>query len=101
MWHVRRVQRNESYDEGSCSALFWQVGDLTVICDSGASCHMSSSTGMMNYRESNAYVRTASGVRYPIAGYGDLHLTFRSSTGDVPMLLRIRMYQAWTTTFFL
>ena len=47
---------DESIDEGGCSALAWQVGDLTVMCDSGASCHMShSSTGMINYRESNAY----------------------------------------------
>ena len=27
---------DESNDEGSCSALAWRVGDLTVICDSGA-----------------------------------------------------------------
>ena len=47
-----------------------------------------SSTGMMNYRESNAYMRTASGVRYPIEGYGDLSRTFRSSSGDGPLLLR-------------
>ena len=26
---------------------------------------------MMNYRELNAYVRTASGARYPIEGHGD------------------------------
>ena len=39
---------DEWIDEGGCSALAWQVGDLTVICDSGASCHMShSSTGMI------------------------------------------------------
>ena len=43
---------------------------------------------MMDYRESNAYMRTASGVRYPIEGYGDLPLIFRSSSGDVPILLR-------------
>ena len=80
---------DESNDEAACSALAWQVRDLTVICDSGASCHMSHlSTGMINYRESNAYVRTASGSRYPIEGYGDLPLTFRSSSGDIPLLLR-------------
>ena len=67
----------ESNDQGGCSALAWQVGDLTVICDSRASYHMSySSTGMMNYRESNAYMRTASGARYSIEDYGDLPLTF-------------------------
>ena len=45
---------DESNDERGCSALAWEVGDLTVICDSGASCSMShSSTGMINYRESN------------------------------------------------
>ena len=80
---------DESIDEGGCSALAWQVGGLTVICDSGASCHMShSATGMLNYRESNAYIRTASGSRYPIEGNGDLLLTFRSSYDNVPLLLR-------------
>ena len=49
--------RDESIDIGGCSALPWQVGDLIVICDSGASCHMShSSAGMLNYRESNANI---------------------------------------------
>ena len=43
---------------------------------------------MLNYRESNAYMRTASGSRYPVEGYGDLPLTFRSSSGNVPLLLR-------------
>ena len=80
---------DESNDEEGCSALAWQVGDLTVICDSGASCHMShSSTGMVNYRESNAYMRKASGSRYSIESYGDLPLTFRSSSENVPLLLR-------------
>ena len=61
--------------------------DLLVICDNGASCHMShSSTGMINYREANATMRTASGKRYPIKGYGDPPLTFRSSSGEVPLL---------------
>ena len=32
-------------------------------------------------------MRTASGERYPIEDYGDLPLTFRSSSGDVPLLL--------------
>ena len=64
------------------------MGDLPVICDSGASCHMSySSTGMINYREADATMRTASGKGYPIEGYGDLPLTFRSSSGEVPLLL--------------
>ena len=66
-----------------------EKGDVPVICDSGASCHMScSSTGMFNYRESNATMRTASGGKCPIEGYGDLPLTLRSSSGDVPLLLR-------------
>ena len=78
---------NESNDEGGCSALAWQVGDLTVIRDSGASCQMSySSTRMSNCRESNAYMRTANRPRYLIEG--DLPLTIRSSSGDVPLLLR-------------
>ena len=80
---------DESIDEGGCSAPAWKVGDLTVICDSGASCHIPhSATGMLNYRESNAYMRTASGSRYLIEGYGDLQLTFRSTSGNVPLLLR-------------
>ena len=34
-------------------------------------------------------MRTASGKRYyPVEGYGDLPLTFRSSSGEVPLLLR-------------
>ena len=33
-------------------------------------------------------MRTASGKRYPIDGYGDLPLIFRSSSGVVPLLLR-------------
>ena len=79
---------DESNNEGGCSALAWKMGGFTVICDSGASCHTShSSTGMINYRESNAYMRTASGARYPIGGYGDLPLTFRSSSDNVPLLL--------------
>lgn len=33
-------------DQGGCRALAWQVGDLPIICDSGASYHMhQSSTG--------------------------------------------------------
>ena len=80
---------DESNDEGGCSALAWQVGDLTVICDSRASCHMShSATEMLNYRESNAYIRTASESKYTIEVYGNLPLTFRSSSGNVPLLLR-------------
>ena len=49
------------------SALDWQVGDLPVICDNGASCHIShSSADMISYREANDTMRTASGKRYPI-----------------------------------
>ena len=43
---------------------------------------------MINYREAESFMRTASGTRYPIEGYGDLLLTFRSSRGEVPLLLR-------------
>ena len=57
------------------------------MCDSRTSCHTSYFLiGIMNYRESNAYMRTASGARYPIDGYGDLPLTFQSSY--LPLLLR-------------
>ena len=76
-------------NKGGCRARAWQVGDIPVICDNGASCHMSySSTGMLNYRETNAFMRTASGKRFPIEGYGDLPLTFRCSKGELPVLLR-------------
>ena len=71
------------------TSLAWQMGHLPVICDNRASCHTSElSTGMINYRKANATMRTASGKRYPIGGYSDLLLTFRSSSGEVPMLLR-------------
>ena len=75
---------SESVEE-DCRELPW----LPVIFDSGASCHMScSSTGMFNCRESNATLRTTSGGKCPTEGYGDLPLTLRSSSGDVPLLLR-------------
>ena len=71
------------------NSLAWQMGDFPVICDNRASCHTSElSTGMINYRKANATMRTASRKRYPIGGYSDLLLTFRSSSGEVPMLLR-------------
>lgn len=55
---------DESIDIGGCSALLWQMGDLMIICDSGASCHKSHSLiGMLNYRESNANMRTLIGER--------------------------------------
>ena len=79
------------FDEPSkwgTNALAWQMGGLPVICDNSASCHMShSSTGTISYREANATMRTASGKIYPIEGYGDLPLTFRSSSGEVPLFL--------------
>lgn len=43
---------------------------------------------MLNYR-ANVTMRTASGERYPIEGYGNLPLTVRSSSGDIPLLLRV------------
>ena len=43
---------------------------------------------MINYRESNALLRTAGGAGYPIEGYGVSSLTFGSRSGDVPLLLR-------------
>ena len=71
------------------NSLPWQMGDLPVICDNRASCHTSElSTGMIYYRKANATMRTASGKRYPIGEYSDLLLTFRSSRGKVPLLLR-------------
>ena len=77
MWDTPGEVHDESVDIGGCSVLAWQVGNLTVICDSGASYRMPhSSTGMLNFCESNANMLTASGERYPIEGYGDLPLTF-------------------------
>ena len=83
--------------KGGCT-LDWQVGEISVICDNGASCHMSysftchmsySSTGMINYREAKTFMNTDSGTKYPIEGYGDLPLTFiRSGRGEVPLFLR-------------
>jgi len=65
------------------------MGDIAVICDNGASCHMTySSTGMIKYHEAKTFMRTACGARYPIEGYGDLPLTFRSSEGGLGLLLR-------------
>ena len=85
------MQQAKVFDEPgkwSTNALAWQLGDLPVICDNGASCHTShSSTGMIHYREANATMRTASGKRFPIEGYGDLPFIFLSSSGEVPLLL--------------
>ena len=67
------------------------MGDIPVILDNGASCHMSnSSNGQINNREAYAaiIIRTASGKRYPIEDHSDLPPTFRSSSGEVSLLLR-------------
>jgi len=67
----------------------WQMEDIPIICVNGASCHMSYlSTGMINYRETNVFIRTASGKIFPVEGHGDLPLTFRYSKGEVSVLLR-------------
>ena len=42
---------------------------------------------MRNYREAKTFMKTASGTKYPIEGYGDLRLTFRSGRGKVLLLL--------------
>ena len=50
-----------------CCALDWQVGDISVICDNGASCNMSYPyRGVIIYREAKTFMKTASGTRYPI-----------------------------------
>ena len=46
-----------------------------------------SSTGMIHYRGTKAFMKTAGGTKYPIEGYGDLPLAFRSGRGEVPLLL--------------
>ena len=80
------------------------MGDLPVVFDNGASCHMShSSTGMVNYREAKATICTTSGgKRYPIEGYDALSLTFQSS-GEVRCICcfaTLSIYLASATTFF-
>ena len=73
--------------KGGC-ALDWQVGDISVICDNGAPCHMSYlSTRMVNDREAKAFMKTASGTKYPIESCGDLPLTFRYGRDEVPPFL--------------
>ena len=67
------------------------MGDLPVVCDNGALCHMSHiPTGMLNCRttEDTRAMRIASGNIYSIQGYNDLPLTFRSSSDEVTLLLR-------------
>ena len=81
-------QQTVSLVRGDCSTLFRQMGDFPVVWDNGASCHMShSSTGWINYHEAYATIPTASGKRYPIEDYGNLPAAFRSSSGEVPLLL--------------
>ena len=87
--HLLHPASNRESGEADRSALSWQMGDLPVIWDNGASCHMSHlSSCRINYREAYATIRTASCKRYPIEDYGDLPPTFRSSSGEVPLLLR-------------
>ena len=43
---------------------------------------------MINYSKGNATTRTASGKRKPTEGYGDLPLTFLSSSGEVSLFVR-------------
>lgn len=60
---------DKSNDEKGCTMHAWQVGDLVVIVDGGAPCHMSkSSAGTINYRESFA-MQTAGRKRYLIEGF--------------------------------
>ena len=42
---------------------------------------------MINYRDAKTFMNTASGTKYPIEGYEDLSLTFRSGKGEVHLLL--------------
>ena len=63
---VPRYLLGEDWEERGC-ALDWQVGDISVICDNGASCNMSYPySGVINYREAKTFMKTASGTRYPI-----------------------------------
>ena len=79
------------------------MGDLPVICDSGASNHhmSNSSTGRIDYGEADATMRTASGNRYPIERYGNPPLLF--DLAEVKYLCcfeTLRMYPASATIFF-
>ena len=81
------VPSGEGLGNRGCE-LNWQLGDISVICDDAASCNMFySSTGMINYRVSEMSRKTASGTKFPLEGYGDLPLTFRSGRGKGPLLL--------------
>ena len=42
---------------------------------------------MINYREAESFMNIAISTKYPLEGYGDLRLTFRSGRGKVPLLL--------------
>ena len=44
-------------------------------------------TGVIHYREAKTFTKTASACKYPIEGYRDLSLTFRSGRGEVVLLL--------------
>lgn len=86
------VCRVMSQIQEDCKEFLWQVGYIPAIFDNVAPCHMSClSTGIFNYRESNGTMRTASGERYPIEGYGDLPLTFSFNSGEVPLLLNYQV----------
>ena len=79
------VPTGEDWEKKRCE-LDWQVGDISVICDNGASCNMSYSyTGVINYREAKTFMKTASGTRYPIEGCGDLPQTFCSGREEAPL----------------
>ena len=93
MWEVSDklngapVSSGEGLGNRGCE-LSWQLGDVSAICDNAASCHMFySSTGMINYRGAESVMTTASSTNYPLEGYGDLPLTFRSGRGEVSLLL--------------
>ena len=86
---------------GYKNALAWQMGDLPVICDNGASCHTSySSTGMIDYREADATVRTASGKRYPIEVYGALLLFDLAVVKYLGCSATLHIYSASASIFF-
>lgn len=83
------VSRNEPGD-GNFRELSGQVEDIPVICDIGrrviyVSC---SSTGIFNCHDSNISMRTTSGEKCPIKGYGDVPLTLRSTSSKVSLSLR-------------
>ena len=84
------------------NALAWQMGDLPVICDNGASCRMSrSSTDMINYPEANATMRTEAASDTRSRGMLTSLLVFGLAVvKDLCYSATLHLYLASATIFF-